>query len=166
MSKFDTLLQRQIVIAFFLPVIVGTGGAGLITADDVLPRVVVPLPGTHAINALGIAQIERCDGVVVRDVIEAGRLAGAIGTVVVVVADDPHGTTRTPFLVGTDAVQTTAAWDAIDENPDLRNSLSAVGRHRAGTPRDHESLIADAVIEAVLACTPETPAAFQAAPRD
>jgi hypothetical protein len=27
MSKFDTLLQRQIVIAFFLPVIVGTGGA-------------------------------------------------------------------------------------------------------------------------------------------
>ena len=148
-------------------VMVGTGGTKLITADDMRPRVVVPLPGTHALSALAIAQIGGCDAVVVRDAMEAGRLAHVIGTavVMVVVADEPHGAAHAPFLMGTDAVQTTAAWDAVDENPALRDALPAVGRQRAGGARDHEALIAAAVIEAVVACGPDTSTAFRAGTR-
>jgi hypothetical protein len=146
-------------------VIIGTGGVQLITADDARPRVVVPLPGTHALTILAIAQIGQCDAVVVRDAVEAGRLAQIIGTAVVVVADDPHGAARAPFLRGADAVQTTAAWDAVDENPDLRGSLSAVGRHRDGSARDHEALLAEAAIEAVVAWGPDTPSALEAGTR-
>jgi hypothetical protein len=146
-------------------VIIGTGGAQLIRADDARPRVVVPLPGTHALTVLAIAQIGQCDAVVVRDPVEAARLATIIGTAVVVVADDPHGAARAPFLRGADAVQTTAAWDAVDENPDLRGSLSAVGRHRDGSAHDHECLLAEATVEAVVACGPDTPSALQAGTR-
>ena len=146
-------------------VIVGTGGARLITAGDARPRGVVPLPGTHALSMLAIAQIGQCDAVVVRDAMEAGRLAEVIGTTLVVVADDPHGAARAPFLAGADAVQTTAAWDAVDENPDLRGALGEVGRQRPGSVRDHEALIAGAAIEAVVACGPDTPVAFHDAPR-
>jgi hypothetical protein len=146
-------------------VLVGTGGAPLITADDARPRVVVPLPGTHALTALAITQIGQCDAVVVRDAMEAGRLAQAIGTAVVVVADDPHGAARAPFLTGADAMQTTAAWDAVDENPDLRGSLSAVGCRRAGRPSDHEALLAEAAVEAVVASSLDTPGAFEAETR-
>ena len=146
-------------------VLVGTGGAHLISGGDACPRVAVPLPGTHSLNALALAQISGCDAVVVRDAIEAGRLAHAIGAAVVVVADDPHGTAHAPFLAGADAVQTPAAWDAIDENPALRDALAAVGRERVGGNRDHEALIALAVIEAVVACAPDTPTAFEAGTR-
>jgi len=146
-------------------VLIGTGGGRLIAAGDPYPRVIIPLPGSHALSVLAIAQVKRCDGVVVRDSAEAGRLAQIIGTAQVVVADNPRGTPRAPFLTGADAAQTTAAWDAVDENPELRDSLSTAGRRRVGASADQHAIVADAAIEAIVACGPDAPASFPPATR-
>lgn len=132
-------------------VIVGAGGVSTLRVGDPTPRIIIPLPGPHPLDALARDQIGRAHAVVVRDRAEAARLASIIGDSMTLIADPGQDGAR-PFLQGASASQTIEAWDAVDGNPALREALGQAGRSRPDGLEVEAQRLADAAIEALVAC--------------
>lgn len=132
-------------------VVVGAGGVGTHRVGDPTPRVIVPLQGLRALDALSRDQIARAHAVVVRDRAEAIRLVGIIGDAITVLVDTGRDTAQ-PFLEGARDGQTIEAWDAVDGNPALREALEQAGRSRPDGLEAEAQQLADGAIEALVAC--------------
>jgi hypothetical protein len=145
-------------------VIIGAGGVGTHRPGDPTPRVIVPLPGPHPLNALAREHIARAHAVVLRDRAEAARLAALIDDGVAVLADAGRGGAR-PFLRDARPGQTVDAWDAVDGNPALCDALEQAGCTRPDGLQAEAHHLAAAAIEAVVACLDDRGATLAARTR-
>ena len=130
-------------------VLIGSGSAGLMRADDPGARVMVPLALLHRPDQLGRAQLRGVDAIVVSDTSEATLLWQAIAadqTVVMCAAppDEPQ------FLMGASPDDAAEAWSVVAHHNGLADALARV-RTMPAVRTAPAAAAADAAIEALVA---------------
>ena len=130
-------------------VLIGTGSAHLVRATDARPRVIIPLTLRCPLTALGRAQLDCAEGIVLADMHEVALLRDAIVSDQTVVM--PQATSAGPvFLAAASQDDSVEAWGVVAAHSALGVALGRTDTHEhAATPISYA--LAEAAIEAVVA---------------